>query len=128
MSEAVEGIGTDIIELDRIKNAIDRHGERFLERLFTEKEIDYCRRYRDSLPRFAGRFAGKEAIVKALGTGVRDEIAWKEIEIVNDGEGKPEVFLSKALQSRFGRCRIHLSISHCETFATATAILVKIST
>ena len=120
----VKGLGTDIIEIERIKEAIARHGERFIDRLFTPKEKEYCLRYRDSTPRFAGRFAAKEAVLKAFGTGLSNEMTWKEIEILNDKQGKPEVQLSVRLQGLLSIDHIFLSISHCDTYATATAIVV----
>lgn len=123
-SESIFGVGTDIIEIGRIQVAIERHGDRFLERIFTEKERTYCLRYKDSMPRFAGRFAAKEAILKALGTGLHPEITWQEMEIVNDSQGKPEAHLSSRLKKTLGISRIFLSISHCESYATATAIVV----
>lgn len=120
----IKGVGTDIIEIKRIKEAITRHGERFLDRLFTSQEIAYCLRYKDSTPRFAGRFAAKEAVLKAFGTGLSSEMTWKEIEILNDKQGKPEVQLSARLQGALSIDHIFLSISHCDTYATATAIVV----
>lgn len=121
----VQGIGTDIIEIQRIKEAIDRHGERFIDRIFTPKEKAYCLRYKNAMPHFAGRFAAKEAVLKALGTGLKPEVTWKEIEIINDAQGKPEVILSARLQKHtLFVSHIFLSISHCDAYATATAIAV----
>ena len=111
----IEGIGTDIIEIDRIRENIEKHGSQFLDRLFSKKEQDYCHKYKDPAPHFAGRFAAKEAISKALGTGFGAELSFLDIEIINDEMGKPVVTLSKKLN-------IHLSISHCNSFATATAL------
>jgi holo-[acyl-carrier protein] synthase len=119
----IQGVGTDIIEIERIKGAIVRHGNHFLDRLFTEREKIYCMRYRDFAPHFAGRFAAKEAVLKALGTGLSHKIAWKEIEVLNDKQGKPEVHLSTRLRSVRPVKYVWISISHCETYATATAIL-----
>ncbi|MFZ0565868.1 MAG: holo-ACP synthase [Chlamydiales bacterium] len=119
------GIGTDIIEIGRIQKALDRHGDRFLEHLFTPKEQAYCRRFSNPVPHLAGRFAGKEAILKAIGTGLQRHIGWKEIEIINDANGKPEVYLSGSLQPRFPDASFFLSISHCKEYATATAIFIE---
>jgi holo-[acyl-carrier protein] synthase len=118
------GMGTDIIEIDRIRSAITRYGVRFLDRLFTEKEISYCHKYKDSATHFAGRFAAKEAIVKAFGTGIGDAAAWKEIEIINNAKGRPEVEVSARLKHFLPPCEIFLSISHCDAYATATAIII----
>ncbi len=120
----VLGVGTDIIEIERIEEAIGRHGDRFLNRLFTEKEKKYCLRYKKPGTHFAGRFAAKEAILKAFGTGLQKEMTWKEIEIVNDRQGKPEVHLSERLKKIMAMDHIFISISHCESYATATAIVV----
>lgn len=120
----IQGVGTDIIEIGRIKEAIARHGDRFLDRLFTDKEKAYCLRYKDAVPHFAGRFAAKEAVLKAFGTGLNHEMTWKEIEILNDKQGKPEVHLSIRLRGVVPIDHIFLSISHCDAYATATAIVV----
>lgn len=117
------GLGTDIIEIDRMRGSIERHGIHFLNRLFSQKEQDYCYRFQDPSPHFAGRFAAKEAVAKALGTGFGSELAWHDIEIINNELGKPVVFLSENIKKKYKSPQIHLSISHCTTYATATAIL-----
>ncbi|NGX62394.1 MAG: Holo-[acyl-carrier-protein] synthase, partial [Chlamydiae bacterium] len=99
--KGLRGVGTDIIEVSRIRIALERHGDRFLERIFTEKERAYSKRASDPIPHLAGRFAAKEAIVKALGTGIGKEVSWQEVEILNDPLGKPEVYLSPRLQKLF---------------------------
>lgn len=119
----IRGVGTDIIEIDRLARAIERHGQRFLDRLFTLQEQSYCQRHVKSVERFAARFAAKEAVVKALGTGFRGEVTWHDIEIVNDTLGKPVVVLSDRLQTEFPGCEVLLSVSHCRDYATAVAIL-----
>lgn len=118
----IYGIGTDIIEVKRIEESIERFGQRFLDRIFSEDEQAYCLHHRDSSRRFAGRFAAKEAIVKSLGTGFRDGISWLDIEIINNSQGKPEVLLSNKLKNDFDAPQIHLSISHGRDYATAFAI------
>ncbi len=116
------GIGNDIIEIERLAKSIERHGLHFLNRLFTQKEQDYCYKYSDHAPHFAGRFAAKEAIVKALGTGFGAQVQWHEIEILNDELGKPIVRFSDSLNQRFNHPQILLSISHCNAYATAVAV------
>lgn len=118
------GLGNDIIEIDRIKKVIERTGQRFLDRVFTRKEQDYCLHFKESFRHFAGRFAAKEAVVKALGTGLRDGISWLDIEITNDLMGKPLVQLSPSIMRQFNNPQILLSISHCDSYAMATAIIV----
>lgn len=119
----IHGIGTDIIEVKRIEESIERFGQRFLDRIFSYDEQAYCLHHRDAYRHFAGRFAAKEAIVKALGTGFRNGIGWLDIEIINDAQGKPIAQLSTRLKEQFDSPRIHLSISHGRDYATAFAIL-----
>lgn len=118
----IQGVGTDIIEVKRIEESVKRFGQRFLDRVFTLQEQEYCLYHRDASRHFAGRFAAKEAIVKALGTGFRNGISWQDIEIVNDVQGKPVVHLSSKLSQNFEGVQIHLSISHGRDYATAFAI------
>ena len=119
------GIGTDIIEIDRIRSAFLEHEERFLKRLFTERERSYCLTHRDPVPHLAARFCAKEAVVKALGTGIGKEVSWKEIEILNDPLGKPEVHLGPVLQDKIGPTLVLVSMSHCKLYAVATALWIK---
>lgn len=121
----IHGIGTDIIEIKRIEKAIERHGQRFLDRLFTPNEQTYCRRYRDASRHFAGRFAAKEAVAKALGTGFREELGWSDFEIVNDAQGKPHVVLNPRLKESLAGIEILVSISHSHDYATAFALCQK---
>ena len=114
----IYSIGTDIIEVKRIEQAIERFGKHFLDRLFCAEEQNYCNRFRDSGRHFAGRFAAKEAIVKALGKGVN----WLDITISNDSHGKPIVILSDNLMHMFDSPNILISISHCREYATAFAL------
>ena len=92
----VVGLGVDITEVDRIQAAIDRHGRAFLRRIFTPSEIAYCEKHRNHAERFAGRFAAKEAAMKALGTGWRHGVRWVDIEVVREPSGKPTLKLSGA--------------------------------
>lgn len=124
MSEIL-GLGNDIIEIARIEKNLEEYGKKFLDRLFTFSEQEYCNRYNDSGRHYAGRFAAKEATVKALGTGFGEYISWLDIEILPDSMGKPEVTLSPRAREKFGFTRIILSISHCKTYATAVAIHMK---
>lgn len=118
----IKGLGTDIIEISRIASSIERYGQRFLDKMFTAKEQDYCLQHTTSATHFAGRFAAKEAVVKALGTGFGASASWLDIEILNDEQGKPYVTLSPTLNRLFHNPKILISISHCKSFATATAI------
>src|SRR3990172_3722427 len=125
MSAQILGIGNDIIEIERIRKSIDTHGYRLIGRLFSVKEQDYCLKYKDPVPHFAGRFSAKEAVVKALGTGFGEHASWLDIEIENDSLGKPLVNLSPALQKKTKDTQILISLSHCQLYVTAFAIWLK---
>src|ERR1035437_6356039 len=121
------GIGTDITECLRIARMIERHGELFIDRVYTPEEIKYCQSRKQSTQHFTGRWAAKEAILKALGTGWRKGIAWRDMEIRNEPGGKPVVAVRggvKDVVERLGITAIHVTISHCRSHATATAIAV----
>jgi holo-[acyl-carrier protein] synthase len=122
---AIVGHGVDVVEIERIKDMVQRHGEHFLHRCFTTGEADYCREHHDSAIHFAGRFAAKEAIVKALGTGFRGRIAWTDMEILPDSKGKPVLRLTghtATLSEQAGITAWHISISHTAHTAFASAI------
>ena len=117
------GLGNDIICVARIKESIDKFGSNFLDKLFTEKEQQYCSLHRNSATRFAGRFAVKEAIAKAFGTGFGKEFGWHDVEVLNDPEtGKPYPLFSEKAKKLMGNASIHITISHCEEYASAVAI------
>ena len=120
------GHGIDIVETARIKRSVEEHGQRFLDRVFTPAEQRYCaanvKRYYEHL---AGRFAAKEAVLKVLGTGWRGGIAWTDIEILREPSGQPRIILSgecSRIAAQTGITSWHVSISHIETHATASAI------
>jgi holo-[acyl-carrier protein] synthase len=119
------GIGNDIIEIERIRKSMDTHGYRLMTRLFTTKEQDYCLKHKDPIPHFAGRFAAKEAIVKAFGTGFGEHVSWHDMEILNDEQGKPVVFFSQALGKKVHGTAMMVSISHCQLYVSAVAIWVQ---
>lgn len=121
-TDKIKGIGNDIIDIPRVRQSIERHGQHFLDRLFTRREQDYCFKFQDPVPHFAGRFSAKEAIAKAFGTGFGADVRWHDIEVLNNDRGQPIVFLSEALQKLFGHPRIMVSISHTAEYATAMAI------
>ena len=122
----IYGIGTDIIEIKRIAASITRYEQRFLDKIFTSREQEYCHRHQQSAQHFAGRFAAKEAIVKAIGTGFRRGVSWLDIEIINDSDGKPEVILSEKLREMVSpsnnNVSIQLTMSHCREYAVAFAV------
>ena len=124
----IAGLGTDIVEIVRIGEMIERHGELFLGRVYTEQEIAYCQRRAASYQHFAGRWAAKEAVLKALGTGWAKGIGWRDIEVVSLPGGKPQIHIHgavKELAAARGISDFLCSISHCRSHATATAIAVE---
>jgi holo-[acyl-carrier protein] synthase len=119
------GIGTDIVECLRIAKMIEQHGELFLRRVYTERELRYCQARKHATEHFAGRWAAKEAILKALGTGWSKGIAWTDLEIRNEPGGQPKVMVRGGARDaavRRGIADIMISISHCRTYATAYAL------
>ncbi|HSE40206.1 MAG TPA: holo-ACP synthase [Acidobacteriota bacterium] len=120
------GIGTDVIEVSRIRQALDKYGERFMRRLFTAAEIEYCTSRKNTALHYAGRFAAKEAAFKAMQRGWGGEISWKDVEITNLPSGAPQItFSGKALEivTEKKMTRAFVSISHVEEIATAIVIL-----
>ena len=125
LGSAVLGLGNDIIEIQRVRESYELHGEKFLNRLFSKAEQEYCLQFKDPFPRLAARFSAKEAIVKALGVGFGEEIAWLDIEISKDSKGKPLVSFSDKINKNFNNPVVLLSISHCNAYAATTAIWVS---
>ena len=125
----IVGIGTDIVECLRIGRMIEQHGELFISRVYTEREVRYCQARKRAVEHFAGRWAAKEAILKCLGSGWRKGLCWTDMEIRNDPSGKPVVLLCGAAKETAQQLRISdvlLSISHCRAYATAHAIAVRL--
>lgn len=115
------GIGTDIVEIARIRAVLNRYTTRFINRIFTSYEQEYCLKHKEPALHFAGRFAAKEAIAKALGTGFTQGLSWLDIEIRNDISGKPMAFFSSSM-ANMSNATLLVSISHCHQYATAFAI------
>ena len=117
--------GIDLVDCPRIEAMLERHGDRFLARVFTEAEQAYAQRRKNAVETYAGRFAAKEAILKLIGTGWRGKIAWTDIEVTNNPAGQPEVTLSGEVQriaSELGIERISISITHAANLAIASAV------
>ena len=117
--------GIDLVDCPRIEQMMQRHGERFLKRVFTVSEQAYAEASRNTVEKLAGRFAAKEAILKLMGTGWRGKIAWTDIDITNNPVGQPEVTLSgqvKEIAEELGIGHISISITHTANFAIASAV------
>jgi holo-[acyl-carrier protein] synthase len=122
---AIVGIGTDIVECLRIAQMIERHGELFITRVYTDAEIAYCSSRKAANQHYAGRWAAKEAVLKALGTGWRRGISWRDVEIRTNRQGRPQVALhggARDAGEKSGIRHVHVSISHCRSHAVAYAI------
>jgi holo-[acyl-carrier protein] synthase len=122
------GTGIDIAEVPRIREAIERHGERFLKRIFTEGEIQYCESKANRVERYAARFAAKEAGMKAIGTGWNHGVRWRDIEVARKPGGRPTLVLhGKAAEfaAKLGASNIALSLTHTAEQAFAQVILEK---
>ena len=120
------GLGIDIIEVARVQSSVERFGDRFLHRLLVPDEIAYCRQHQIAGPFVAARFAAKEAISKAFGTGIGAQLGWQDMEIRRRGTGEPFVVLhGKGLEMFVARGANHLwiSLSHTQHYATAVAVL-----
>jgi holo-[acyl-carrier protein] synthase len=121
----IKGMGVDIIDVARIKKIVEK-GNGFIEKVFTETEIKYCRdKYRPAI-HYAGRFAAKEALLKALGTGLRGTMAWTDISVENNELGKPSITLAGKTLENFKKNNLQslqLSISHTREYAVAVVII-----
>ena len=123
----VIGIGTDIVECLRIAQMIERHAEHFIARVYTPHEMEYCSERKAATQHYAGRWAAKEAVLKALGTGWVRGISWRDVEIRNEDGGQPHILLTggaSEVAAKRGVDRVMISISHCRSHATAYAIAV----
>ncbi len=120
--------GIDLVDFPRIEEMVNRHGERFLNRVFTETEQAYAESNKNSTEKLAGRFAAKEAILKLVGTGWRGKIAWTDIEVINNLAGQPEVTLRgevKKIADQLGINHVSVSITHTANFAIASAVAIS---
>src|SRR4029079_14490316 len=126
---SIIGLGFDATDIPRVREVFERYGERFLQRVFTDAEIAYCTRQRDPVPSLAGRFAAKEAAMKALGTGHSRGVLWRDIEVIRRG-GPPQLQVHGGGAGRFASMQGHssmLTITHSDTVALAQVLLFKAS-
>jgi holo-[acyl-carrier protein] synthase len=119
----IDAVGVDIADVKRIKNALERWGDRFVARTFSIREAEYCRRHRDETLRFAARFAAKEAFIKCMGSA--RGILWNEIELLNDRSGKPHFHLSDGIRKKLEKrkiLKVHVSVTHTAEYAVAFVV------
>ena len=125
----IHSVGVDIIEISRIKETVKKYGKKFLNRIFTQKEIEYCEsKSADKFSHYAVRFAAKEAAFKAFRHYRQKEISWKNFEVIDDKNGAPILSLSgkaKSIEQKLGISNIHLSLSHTEQTAFAVLVIEK---
>ncbi len=119
----IQGIGIDVVEKERLERLVERWGDRFLARIFSAEELRLCSQKGDRIGAFAARFAAKEAILKALGTGWTGEIRWQDMEILNSKNGAPQIRLSGKVAELVAGRTLHISLSHERSVAAAFAVL-----
>lgn len=122
------GIGIDVVEIDRVQSSIDEFGDKFIQRIFTQAEQEYCQKHKFPFKHYAARFAAKEAVSKALGTGIGKDVAFTDIEVVKKESGEPEVVLHGA-GAAFAQSNnielIKISLTHAEHYAAANAVVMQ---
>jgi holo-[acyl-carrier protein] synthase len=124
----IYGIGIDLVENDRMEKIIQKWGAKFLSRVFSKREIEYCGRHAQASMHYGARFAAKESFLKAIGTGLGGGVKLQDIEVVNKESGKPQLFLSGGARGflvNAGIEKIHLSITHTRNYASAIVLLEK---
>ncbi len=125
---SVLGVGVDIVECSRISHSLERFGERFLHRVFTAGEIEYCQAMKYPARHFAARFAAKESVSKAFGTGIGKAMGWRDIDIRREGSGQPFVVLgggAQKLAAERGVSAVWVSLSHTDHHAVATVVIER---
>ncbi len=123
---AIRGIGIDVVQVERLVRTMERFGERFERRLYTDAELAYCRSHRDPLPHLAARFAAKEAAFKAIGTGLSQGVGWKQAEVIQPGGRQPQLQFHDVARTRFealGATTAHVSLTHDGGLAIACVVI-----
>jgi holo-[acyl-carrier protein] synthase len=119
----IRAIGTDVVELDHFAEVVDRSRPGFLERLFTQSEIEHCERFKDRMASYAAIFAAKEAFLKALRTGLAPGIRWTDVEVVHDESGAPSIVARGLCLELLGGGRAHASLTHSRRSAAAVVVI-----
>jgi holo-[acyl-carrier protein] synthase len=122
----IQGIGVDVVDVARMRSILGEQGALFIDRVFTETEIAYCRSKQNPEQHFAARFAAKEAVSKAMQTGWSGIFRWKDVEVVNEPSGAPKIILYKATLKTLEKSTIHLSLSHTENTVVALAVIESV--
>jgi holo-[acyl-carrier protein] synthase len=119
----INAIGTDIEEIERVREVVERWGDKFVRRVFTDNEIEYCNALAEKYGSMAARFAAKEAVIKAMGLAKGHGIRWKDIEIVNNKNGKPRVRLHGNARRHVKEDKVLVSLSHARKYVVAMAVI-----
>jgi holo-[acyl-carrier protein] synthase len=117
------GIGVDVVDVQRMKEVLEKQGKVFLDKVFSDMEVTYCKTHKRPYIHFGARFAAKEAVAKAMRTGWSGAFHWRDIEVVNDQSGAPHILLSRDVAKALDQCTVHLSLSHTENTIVAFVVL-----
>ena len=119
----IQGIGVDVVDVQRIKGVLEKQGKVFMNKIFSDMEVTYCKTHQKSYIHFAARFAAKEAVAKAMRTGWSGAFHWRDIEVVNDQSGAPHILLSRDVAKALEQYTVHLSLSHTDNTVVAFVVL-----
>jgi holo-[acyl-carrier protein] synthase len=122
----IQGIGVDVVDVKRMKVALDTWGPGLIRKMFTDTEIAYCKSKKKPHEHFTARFAAKEAVSKAMETGWSGKFRWRDVEVVNDASGAPKVILHDFVAEQLAQCRVHVSLSHTENTVVAFAVIERL--
>jgi len=122
---AIQGIGVDVVDVQRLKHVMDEQGSFFLNKVFTDAEIMYCRSKKKPHQHFAARFAAKEAMAKAMKTGWSGAFRWKDVEVINEPSGAPKLLLYREVSEALADSHLHLSMSHTENTVVAFVVIER---
>jgi holo-[acyl-carrier protein] synthase len=117
------GIGVDVVDVQRMKDVLEKQGKVFLDKVFSDMEVTYCKTRKKPYIHFGARFAAKEAVAKAMRTGWSGAFHWRDIEVVNDQSGAPHILLSRDVARALDQCTVHLSLSHTDNTIVAFVVL-----
>lgn len=117
------GIGVDVVDVQRMKDVLEKQGKVFLDKVFSDMEVTYCKTRKKPYIHFGARFAAKEAVAKAMRTGWSGAFHWRDIEVVNDQSGAPHILLSRGVAKALDQCIVHLSLSHTDSTVVAFVLL-----